>query len=227
MLFFAELHYDAVELLREEEGNYDSDSLFSMPSQITRSMANQLQDSIRVIARAQCNDDLDQFYPSVVLSYATGSREGVDEHGAGPGLVYVTGLMRVLFGKGIANYSGLTLPVGRNWEVFKMRLVKRGKALAKMLIVLLTPAFYRSMACLSEVSLAAEFHIPVIPLRFEDALPGRSDQWSTAYGVDSELMVERAQRVLSGRNTIPARGCFVDDLQANINELLVNIRLHL
>jgi len=70
------------------------------------------------------------------------------------------------------------------------------------------------------VSLAAEFGIPVVPLRFEDGLPGRRLQWPSASGEDEELMVERAQRVLSGgRFTIPPRGIFAQNLESNLEEL--------
>ena len=100
-----------------------------------------------------------------------------------------------------------------------MRHVMRGEPQAKVLIALLTPAFYKSFACLQEVSLAAEFGIPVIPLRFEDDLPGSRGQWPQANGEDMDLTAERAQRAFSGRSAMPPRGTFGQNLESNLEEL--------
>lgn len=190
--------------------------MFKVPESISQQLANQVQAHVRNLASEHCNHDLDRYYTDVVGSYATGSRHGVDGEGAGPGLLYVAALQHILHHEHVPCYSGLTLPIGRNWEVFKLRLAQRGEPRAKLLIVLLTEAFYSSNACLEEVSLADQFRIPVIPLVFERNLPKRRLQWPKALSEDEKLMVERAQHAISGRNTIPARGTFIDDPETNV-----------
>jgi len=161
-----------------------------------------------------------------VLSYSTGNRRGHDAAGAGPGLIWVAALQRALFRNHVPSYSGLTLPVAEDWEVFKLRLVRRGEAKAKVLLAIVTKAFYESAACLQEVNLAAEYGIRVIPLRFdpEEYLPKPHDQWAHAKGHDdTEVMVLRAQRAL-GNNTIPPRGVFTDNISENVRELFRALR---
>lgn len=197
---------------------------FAVPALISQQAGNEIQMEVRRRALAHCNGDLDEYYPDVVLSYATGSRSGLDGAGAGPGMVHVSALMHALFDKGIQSYSSLTLTSGRHWLAFKMRLAFRGRA-RKVVVALLTPAFYQSEACLQEVSFAAEFGIRVVPVVFERGYPGQDEQWPGASTPDQQLMVHRAQRVLSSRNTIPARGVFVDNVHHNFAEVLQQIAI--
>ncbi|CAK0796691.1 unnamed protein product [Prorocentrum cordatum] len=92
-------------------------ALFRVPESIDLAAANELQAAVRRRAMALCGNDLSAYYPKIVLSYATGSRGGCDGQGAGPGVVHVSALMHALFDADLPCYSGLTLPVGRNWEV--------------------------------------------------------------------------------------------------------------
>ncbi|CAK0902385.1 unnamed protein product [Prorocentrum cordatum] len=92
-------------------------ALFRVPESIDLAAANELQAAVRRRAMALCGNDLRAYYPKIVLSYATGSRGGCDGQGAGPGVVHVSALMHALFDADLPCYSGLTLPVGRNWEV--------------------------------------------------------------------------------------------------------------
>merc|ERR1711971_1341922 len=100
--------------------------------------------------------------------------------------------------------------------------------MGKVLIALMSIAFYNSNACLEEVSLAADHNIRIIPLRMDDNLPKKVDQWPQARHSDMEAKAMKAQEQL-GKNSIPPRGSFFDVLsyQTNINVLLAEIRKEL
>lgn len=195
---------------------------FTVPRRISTIQANTLQHQTRERAREHCNGDISIFFPKVVISFATG-RRSTDDVGAGPGIVYAAGLMRVLFGKKVPSFSGLTLPVGEHWQTFHNRIESRGEARAKVMVCILTQAFYSSIQCLQETALAARCKIPVIGLRFEHELPSRPEQWLEVEDYDHDLMVRRAQNVLAG-NWIPPRGVFTDSLDQNIAELMCELR---
>ena len=143
------------------------------------------------------------FYPEVVISYASGRRSGRDCDGAGPGMYYAVGVLGLLHERGVRCFSGLHVPPGTDWEVFMLRLNSR-RAQAKVLIVVLTAALFDSKPCLKELNAAIKKGIPVLPIRFEDKLP--KDQWARFTDEDSELMVYRVQEHLSKVNSIPHPG---------------------
>jgi hypothetical protein len=147
----------------------------------------------------------DDFYPEVVISYASGRRSGRDCEGAGPGMYYAAGILGLLHERGVRCFSGLHVPPGTDWEVFMLRLNSRF-AQAKVLIVVLTAALFESKPCLKEINAAIRKGIPVLPIRFEDNLPGYKDQWAKYTDEDSEVMVSRVQEHLGKVNSIPHPG---------------------
>jgi hypothetical protein len=75
-----------------------------------------------------------------------------------------------------------------------------------VLIVVLTAALFQSKPCLKEINAAIRKGIPVLPIRFEDKLPGYEDQWAKYTDEDSEVMVSRVQEHLGKINSIPHPG---------------------
>ena len=121
----------------------------------------------------------EDFYPSLVLSYASGRRPR-DCEGSGPGVVYAKGMSDFLHERGLQCFSGLQVPPGVDWETFMLRLTgengKREKP--KVLIVILTAALYKSKPCLKEIDMAIKHEVELLPVRFEDRLPAKEDQWT-------------------------------------------------
>eukprot|EP00900_Chrysochromulina_parva_P020230 jgi/Chrpa1/2840/Chrysochromulina_OHIO_Genome00011605-RA len=159
---------------------------------------------VRTLAKGIKYED---FYPPFVVSYASGRRPG-DCEGSGPGVVYVKGLMEFLHGRGVQCFSGLQVPAGVDWETFMLRLTgmngKREKP--KVLIVILTAALYRSKPCLKEISTAIKNKITLLPVRFEDKLPAKEDQWTDLEDEEWEMMKFRVQEKLNSLNNIPNPG---------------------
>jgi hypothetical protein len=155
------------------------------------------------------------WFPRVCISYATGSRPGIDARGAGPGMMQCAQITRALHGAGIECASGLCVPVGANWKDFLTKINGRF-ANCEVLICLLSPGFYRSTPCLSEVYAAAKSLQDkegkmqlMIPLRCGDELLGRNEQWPDT-GPEDALMLGQVQDNLSALNVYPPRGAFFD-----------------
>ena len=148
---------------------------------------------------------LDNHYPAVVLSYASGRREGRDCEGAGPGMCYAAAFIDMLHECDVACFSGLTIPVGEDWKVFMLRLEGR-KANAKVLIVLLTAAFFKSKPCLLEVNAAIENKVALVPVRLEETLPSKREQWAHLKSEEDEVTINTVQKSLGRVNAIPHPG---------------------
>ena len=173
-----------------------------VPPTITAEMTQKVKSSVRSLIQ---DDTLfEEYYPEVVLSYATGRREQ-DCPGAGPGMYHAAGLVRILHECGLQSFSGLHVPVGVDWKVFMLRLKGR-HANAKVLIVLKTKALYESEPCLKELNCAIERKIPLIPIVFEEGLPGPKKQWSKLTDQNSEIMIANVQEHLGKINDIPNPG---------------------
>ena len=184
--------------------SWNAEEYFAVPAVITEQMTQTVKS--RVLSKfvpdgVQFND----FYPEVVISYASGRRSGRDCDGAGPGMYYAAGILGLLHERGVRCFSGLHVPPGTDWEVFMLRLNSRF-AQAKVLIVVLTAALFESKPCLKEINTAIKKGIPVLPIRFEDKLPGYKDQWAKYTDSDSLLMIYRVQEHLGKINSIPHPG---------------------
>jgi hypothetical protein len=179
-------------------------------SPVTHIKANELQERVQDLVEGP----VDSYFPPCVLSYATGGREGYDMGGGGPGLVDAAEFVLRFAGAGIATFSGLHVPAGTNWKVYFTKLDSRGSK-CKVFIVLLTKAFYQSKNCLKEVETALKCNkvTKIIPVRMEEVLPGKEDQWKSIDINDSGqlLRLTEVQDGLGKLNCFPARGTLQSD----------------
>ena len=183
--------------------SWNAEERFAVPDVVTEQMTQVVKSG--VLALLPQGMQFQDFYPEVVISYASGRRLGQDCDGAGPGMYYAAGILKILHERGVRCFSGLHVPPGTDWEVFMLRLNSR-RAQAKVLIVVLTAALFDSKPCLKELNAAIKKGIPVLPIRFEDKLPGHKDQWARFTDEESELMIYRVQEHLSKVNSIPHPG---------------------
>ena len=178
--------------------SWNAEEYFAVPGVITEQMTQIVKS--RVLSKFVPEGvQFDDFYPEVVISYASGRRSGRDCDGAGPGMYYAAGVLGLLHERGVRCFSGLHVPPGTDWEVFMLRLNSRF-AQAKVLIVVLTAALFESKPCLKEINAAIRKGIPVLPIRFEDKLPGYKDQW--AKYTDSDSLLKHLGKI----NSIPHPG---------------------
>ena len=179
--------------------------------------ANQLQRSVQ----GGMQQPWQSWFPPVCISYATGTRKGVDAPGAGPGIRHAEVITRALAGAGIACASGLCVPAGNDWKEFLPKIQSRFSQ-CEVLIVLLSAAFYRSGPCLEEVHKATKAKkMTIIPLRCEEGLPSTDEQWPEVEAEKASVL-DAVQDALSV-NTIPPRGCFFDS-DAYLADLLSRVR---
>jgi hypothetical protein len=185
--------------------SWNAEEYFAVPGVITEQMTQIVKS--RVLSQFMPEGvQFQDFYPEVVISYASGRRSGRDCDGAGPGMYYAAGILGLLHERGVRCFSGLHVPPGTDWEVFMLRLNSR-RARAKVLIVVLTAALFQSKPCLKEMNAAIKNGISVLPIRFEDTtLPAKGDQWAKYTDEDSEMMVYRVQEHLGKINSIPHPG---------------------
>jgi hypothetical protein len=140
---------------------------FTIPSRIGESESNELQQQIQ-----QLVPDFDEFYPKGIISYATGRRSACDVEGAGPGLYKAAAVIKALFKSDIPCFSGMMIPCGRNWREYFFRLEH---ADARVLVVLLSKAFFKSIPCLKEVHKAIEKKLVIVPVRVYKSGKGAID----------------------------------------------------
>ena len=172
---------------------------------VTGEESEKLKSEVRNMVKVKFSS----YYPEVIISYATGERKRTDGKGAGPGLVCAAEFIRALRAEGIDSFSGLHIPPGEDWETFMLRLSGR-KSKAKVILALLTKAFYTSPACLDEMNEACKKNVRILPIRLEQ-VPEEEAQWENLYTGDDakddelELKIKKAQKELE-RNSIPAPG---------------------
>ena len=151
-----------------------------------------------------------EWFPKVCVSYATGTRVGTDARGAGPGMRQAAVITHALYEAGIACASGLCVPAGNDWKAFLPKIDSRYSQ-CEVLIVLLSPQFYRSYPCLLEVHKATKAkRMEIIPLRCAEPLPGKTEQWPDI-GERDITALDQVQDKLGALNSLPPRGCFFDD----------------
>ena len=197
--------------------------VFMVPLTITEELTQEVKSYVRSLIPE--STAFDEYYPEVVLSYATGRREQ-DCPGAGPGMYYAAGIVRILHECGLQCFSGLHVPVGRDWKVFMLR-IKGRLANAKVLIIIKTAALYESKPCLEEINSAIEREIPLIPICFQDKnLPGRRQQWAKFTDERSELMIANVQEHLGKINDIPNPGTLLN-VPSTLDEIITEINKHI
>eukprot|EP00621_Florenciella_sp_RCC1693_P013335 CAMPEP_0182553060 /NCGR_PEP_ID=MMETSP1323-20130603/49293_1 /TAXON_ID=236787 /ORGANISM="Florenciella parvula, Strain RCC1693" /LENGTH=767 /DNA_ID=CAMNT_0024764773 /DNA_START=15 /DNA_END=2318 /DNA_ORIENTATION=- len=121
--------------------------------------------------------------PEVIISYATGTRDDLDGEGCGPGMMYCHLVVRHLTRAGIPCFTGLHVEGGYNWHLYFEKLRR-----AKIMIVIMSPAFFKSGPCFSEQLEARKNGLQVIPLLFqldENGMPpgaeGGGAKWIEEY----------------------------------------------
>jgi hypothetical protein len=139
-------------------------------------------------------------------------------------MYYAAGFIRILHQCGVRSFSGLHVPVGVDWKAFMLRLDGR-QANAKVLIVLKTKALYESEPCLKELNCAIERKIPLIPIVFEEGLPGPKMQWTKLTDQDSEVMISNVQKHLGKINDIPNPGTLLT-APSTLDEIIKEINKH-
>jgi serine/threonine protein kinase len=204
----------------------------TISSKIELSESNAVHRKIMNLVNLVTTDVL-KFYPGVIISYATGRRPASDVEGSGPGMLIAAVVIEALFNSGIPCFSGLMTPAGRNWEGYFLRLEHED---ARVLVILLSKAFFQSLACLKEVHAALRNRLEIIPVRAEESETGASDtardmgsMWPDAliekdarseYKNETtylaKLEATKLQRLkvrdkLMNANTLPARGYVLTD----------------
>ena len=124
---------------------------------------------VRNYFQSQIRGPVDEYWPEVIISYATGTRNkwtgyshDLDGEGCGPGMMYCHLLVRQLARAGIPCFTGLHVEGGYNWHVYFDKLRR-----AKVMIVVMSPAFFKSAPCFHEQLEARKNGLQVIPLLFE------------------------------------------------------------
>jgi len=173
------------------------------------------------------------FYPSIVVTYASGRRtnrkDAADDcEGSGPGVMYAMGLMEFFHERGLQCFSGLQVPPGVDWETFMLRLTgengKREKP--KVLIIILTAGLFHSRPCLKEIDTAIKNKIALLPVRFEDNLPAKEEQWTNLDDPDWEMRKYRVQEKLNSLNNIPNPGTVLNRATA-LEDIVAELEKHL
>ena len=161
-----------------------------------------------------------EWFPQVCISYATGTRRQ-DVRGAGPGMLQAAAVTHALYNAGIACASGLCVPVGHDWKEFLPKIDSRFSR-CEVLIVLLSPAFYRSKPCLIEIQKSTRAKsMVIIPLRCAEPLPSKDDQW---LDIDQkDILVLDQKDKLGTINALPPRGCFFDS-PSYLDDLVGRVR---
>ena len=172
-----------------------------VPNCISAAYAQELKDEVR----AMVPGSMKEFYPEVVLSYASGKRPG-DADGTGPGFVQAFQFIQLLKQNDIICFSGLHVPAGGNWETYFLRL-KGEKANAKVFIALLDHAYFESIPCMMELHAAIEAKVEIVLVRMEDDMPPRTEhRWKGEMETEDDELARMKARERVGRNAIPHPG---------------------
>ena len=164
---------------RSENGAAGSIEASSNIPPVTGEQSEKIKSDVRNMVTCEFT----KYYPEVIISYATGTRDN-DEKGTGPGLVQAANFIRALHAEGIDTFSGLHVPAATDWKTFMLRLSGR-KSNAKVILALLTKAFYHSLPCLNEMSEACKEGVRILPIRIEDDLPNKRNQWENLFKDDA------------------------------------------
>ena len=161
------------------------------------------------------------WFPPVAVSYATNNRPGIDVKGAGPGVTQLVLILRALHAEGIGCASGLAVPViDGDWRTFLTKIHSRfGQC--KVLIVLMTPALFKSGACLKEIDHAHKAGLHILPLKCDYELPPEAERWTKAEAIHVDMLEHglAATRL----NCLPATGHFFDTSVAEHMATLIDV----
>jgi len=208
-------------------GLKDRTKLFGIPLAISGQDGTDIKKG--VIRLLPHNVDIYDYYPPVVVSYATGTRN-MDTKGNGPGMYYASRLIHSLKAKGIDSFSGLHVPPGVNWRIFFDKL-DGADSKAKVLIVVVTPALYNSPVCLEEIhaGLSNSKITLKIPVLFEEPIPRKDFMWGPKLGLKGEKKLYRRDVLnrFTNLNTTPAPGQEINDFDSILTEVAETVKEHL
>jgi len=161
-------------------------------------------------------------FPPVFISYATGTRKGIDADGAGPGMALCHKIVMALDEAKIPCWTGLHSAAGSSWKEYFTKL-EQGQCV--VMIVIRTKAYYASNNCMKELAKALEL-VPkgIIPLRCEagigagnEPLVAKGTEWPLGDG-DDEAKHEDYKKLaqeLGDLNSTPSRGiCNLSDAKS-------------
>jgi hypothetical protein len=125
------------------------------------------------------------------------------------------------------------IPAGTNWEKHFLRINGR-QSQAKVLVVLLTQAFFRSIPCLNEVYAAIKKgDVYIIPIRVDsgdyDISRDKEQMWpiDVIGDMDSlELKRLTVLEILAVLNTLPERGTLLSAREYTLGQLDKMVRLN-
>ena len=147
-------------------------------------------------------------------------------------MYYARAMILTLKEAGFDCFSGMAITGGGNcWKVFMHRLklkdyAEKG-AKAKVLTILQTQAFYKSMNCLKEVCEAVVNGVTLLPIRLEANLPQKREQWKAAMESDNEKDNEMCTTVrdkLAKINSMPAGGLLTDHLVSELPRIIQEVQ---
>jgi hypothetical protein len=197
-----------------------------VPDAINATYAQKLKSAVREMVE----DEIDEFYPQLVVSYASGQRPNVDEIGTGPGFVQAFQFISLLQQNGHLCFSGLHVPVDGNWKIFFLRLDGE-KAKAKVFIALLNQAYFKSVPCMNELHRAINAKLKIVLVRTEENTPPRKedqwkeDLWKGKFTADAELERMDVRDFVGKKNAIPHPGTLLS-VPTAFAEILKIIREH-
>jgi hypothetical protein len=179
--FGAKLYYDPFISL-----SHDKMLIKKQSRKVTCEMSNNHQNEIQSLLPSQNHEG---YYPPVVISFATRYREGINDEGAGPGLVYASKFIALFDKEHVKSYSNLHST--GNSDYLQLRLstaMEEDKAdKCKVFVALLSPAYLQSIDCLDEFHMAIkrerEKMCKIITINSEDISSEKKDWWNELKGV--------------------------------------------
>jgi hypothetical protein len=200
-----------------------------VPNPITEAYAQKLKHDVRKKVKCEMGD----FYPEVVLSYASGRRPG-DAEGTGPGFVHAFQVISLLEEHGIECFSGLHVPAGEDWKTFYLRLIG-DEAKPKVFIALLDYAYFQSIPCMKELNLAITAKVQIVLVRMEEYYredgevkrmpPPQKEQWKGKMDQKDQLKRMEARECVATSNAIPHPGTLLT-VPETFDEILSTIQKH-
>ena len=161
----------------EDDAVAQSRSMLSTANEVSFELGEKIKTHMRGLSKKYApGGDVNAYYPQVFISYATGMRLGTDGKGCGPGMEYAKMLADKLDNLGVGCFSGLHVEAGRDWREYLEKL-SSDFSKAKVLLVVVTPAIFKSFPSMKEIGAALEKRLRIYPLIFE---PTSTCEWNMA-----------------------------------------------
>jgi hypothetical protein len=227
--FGAKIFYDTFIYLNPHEMTINKQS-----RPVTREMSNKHRSEIQSLLSYRSHEG---YYPPVVISFATGFRETIDDEGAGPGLVYASKLIALFDKEGVKSYSILHSgndDLGHNRLQLRLSTCtsKFEADKCKVFVTLLSPAYLQSIDCLDEFHMAIkrerENMCKIITIISEDISSETKDWWKELerYDVCEVYKIRRVNvtEYLEGKGCV-RQGELVVENSDKVYELIKKVKL--